>query len=1455
MTELNNFLESDFKPMKNTDIAIVGMSCLFPGAENLDTFWDNVLNGIDSNTEVPEDRIDPEYFKFSTNSKDAFYCKKGGFIPTPCINLEKLGITESYAKELDPSYLLALHLVYSALEDAQVFKKNISLNKSSIIIGKSSYPNYSEINSINANHTAVQLVETIKNILPEITEEEISKIKNSFKEANSFGEKQNNVSSLPSFIAQFLNIKGGAYTVDASTVSSLLAVKNSITELLNDTVDISIAGGLHFSHTPDFWKSLNEKSLFSKNERMSPFSENADGILLGEGAGFIVLKKLDKAISDNDRIYAVIKGLGIVNEYNNISEGQIRSISEALLNSSLQPEDIFYVEANGTSIKSEDSLELESLKNIYSNDSHTLHIGSVKANIGHTMSASGMAGIIKTVLSLYNRQIPQTIHSENPIELLAGKYVVPVTKTIEWQNDTIPLIAGVNDFNNEGTYAHLILKSHDKNPSQKKLTFTEEVIAITAKTKEELIYAIDNRNFTFSDINGDYRLIVFNPTPERLEKAKKLIAKDKPWKGRQDIWFSNKPLLKGNGKIAFLFPGFDPSSNPEVQSIAEYFGCEIPEETAQSNPILNQSFKQFHAGEIIDSSLKTLGVIPDMNAGHSLGEWFAAKSSGLISNDSVKNLLASMDPDKYQVSNAYFIAAGCGVDKLNPYIEKIPDLYVSNDNCPSQILLCGTEQARDSILDVLKSKQIFHQVLPFQSGFHSPFIKDKLYLLDEALEHIKIEHNQIPVWSATTLELYPDNFKDFKELTIKHLLQAVRFRELIEKMYTQENARMFIQIGSGSLIGFVDDILKNKEYSAISAYVSNRTTLEQLRRILALLFIEGKNDLDTEFLGIKETTNDQDSKFKLSLNVPILKDFSVIDEISKKYHSQPTSINELSTDLFIDSSHPVAMAMNENISALLDMQSELNQLIKSNGNFSVSYKQKITSNNRNIQQTDLHNEENHTQSVESVNKTGKSFEENLYVDIKEHPYLIDHSLFKQPSHWTILEDIGPVIPMTMTFELLIEAAHKQDINKKVLRLGPVSVFQWMKVFTPFSQKIEGTWKSEEQISLKIKNFATGEVLLGNSFPTPDPHYLNEIEWEANTLIPPTKETIYKEHMFHGPGYQGIIEVTNINEKGLRGFIKKSTGKGSLLDNIGQLYGLFLQLTLGDESSVSFPVKIEEINFYQDVQDQQGVFECICLPTSLTAQIATADIIIKREGKIWCIIKGWKNQIFEGFDKKLWNLTMSPSEYILSDNIAPDIYFFDNAYSKAINWEFLMNIYLNQEEKRHYDSLMLNKKKDYLISRISLKDSVRKFIENHSGKKYYPIEFNVQYDPNRKPSIHGVPETKNMEISIAHKGSNSVTISSYKPVGIDIETIENRDKGFMDLAFTSQEMKLLEGKDLAEWTTRFWTAKEAYGKMLGLGLKGNPKQYEVESINGEILTIKNTTINTIKYNNFIIGWTL
>jgi phosphopantetheinyl transferase len=209
---------------------------------------------------------------------------------------------------------------------------------------------------------------------------------------------------------------------------------------------------------------------------------------------------------------------------------------------------------------------------------------------------------------------------------------------------------------------------------------------------------------------------------------------------------------------------------------------------------------------------------------------------------------------------------------------------------------------------------------------------------------------------------------------------------------------------------------------------------------------------------------------------------------------------------------------------------------------------------------------------------------------------------------------------------------------------------------------------------------------------------------------------------------------------------------------------------------------------------------------------------------------------------------------MSEEIAPGIFMFHNAYQRVVSWDFILKRYFNQTEKAYIRSLLPNKRKERIISRVAVKDAVRALLKEKKNEAYYPIEFEVCNNAAGKPFPEGTM-TKGIHISIAHKNTDAVGIARFDtPVGIDIEEISEKNAGFNDLVFHASELALMADKDQTEWVIRCWVAKEAYGKYLGKGLQGNPKAYIIDEINGDFLRINNVIIKTIKHNNYIIGWT-
>jgi 3-oxoacyl-(acyl-carrier-protein) synthase/phosphopantetheinyl transferase/malonyl CoA-acyl carrier protein transacylase len=1417
--------------MKKTDVAVIGMSCIFPGAADVAEFWKNIINKVDAMQDVPADRIDQVHFDQGSAGVDRFYCNRGGFIPDFEFDPSRFGILPVAVEGTEPDHLLTLSLAHKALEDAGVFEKNVSLEKTGIIIGKGNYAGPGATRAIEIIRTGEQIAKVLKDLLPDLADEEIEKVKKEYQLRKGRFGADTAMGLIPNLVASLvanrLNLGGVAYTLDAACASSLIAVDHALQELNSKRCDMVIAGGVHVGQNAAFWSIFTQLGALSRKGKISPFDEQADGLLIGEGCGFVVLKRLEDAVAAGDRIYAVLKGVGVSSDGSGTSvmspsvKGQLKAIKQAWENAGLDANDIGYIEAHGTGTPLGDKTELETLLQFFGNDPvrPKAGIGTVKSNIGHAMPASGIAGLIKTSLALYHGIIPPTLHCDVPLAQMKATRFRAVQDAQDWASSGLPRIAGVNAFGFGGINAHVVLEGYaGQNNRPDEALETDAVLLLARDSHAALMAALETSDREPGA--GQYRIAVFDPTAERIQKAIKIASKNRPWRNKQDIWYSNEPMLSSGGKIAFVFPGFDGLAGGEAESVASYFNIPLDSE-GQADGLLNEALKIVHKSSVLDIALKQLGVLPDMNAGHSLGEWLAGRSAGLTDESSVLQLLNCLNPETFELKDSRFIAVGCGTDRLEPVIAGIKDLYLSNDNCPQQVILCGTHAALDELIPVLKARQIFHQVLSFQSGFHSPFIADKLDVMLEGMEHMVFREASIPLWSATTLELYPEGFKEIRQLSVDHLVKPVRFRELTKKLY-DEGARMFIQVGSGGLTGFIDDTLRGQSFSTISANVSLRSGLKQLQRVLAALFVEGKVT-GMKLMGY-ETKGQENKGISLQLGSPLISGLSGLKALSLK---QTAGISRKPA-LLEDVTNPLMQAFNENVEEMMGIQSELLQLFQEGGRSQVVLPA--------VQIMDA--------APERI-----PFQEKLDINLENCPYLIDHSLLRQPKGWHCVEDMDPVIPMTMIFELFAEIALAQSPAEQVQKIMNTRVFQWMNVANPFRETITGEWKSPQLAYLNLERFANAEVLLGGQYLEAP---VKDFDVGKPLNVHKTRQEIYDTHMFHGPAYQGIKKILAVGELGITGIIEGGAGKGSLLDNAGQLFGLWLQLNL-TQDRIAFPVKIQEIAFYGDFKDQQGSFECTCVLTELTEEFATGNFILKRAGQVWAIITGWQNRRLE-IDEALWRISMSPLNNRLSEEVAPGVFLFHHAYNRVVSWDFILKRYANQEEKKHHLSLLPNKRKEWLISRVAVKDAVRNLLNQIKQEAYYPIEFEVRSDELRKPYLQG-SMTDGIHISIAHKGTDAVGIARYdKPVGIDIERIEERSEGFYELVFSESERTLLADKEKDEWATRFWVAKEAYGKYLGKGLQGNPKAYTINAINGEELSINGVLIKTIKHKNYIIGWT-
>ena len=1392
----------------NQDIAIVGLSCIFPGAGDAETFWSNIEYKVDAIREVPEGRMDGVFFDTTVKEVDRFYCRRGGFIDEfAAFDPALFGILPVSVEGTEPEHLLTLRLAHEALTDAGVWERRLALDKTGIIIGKGNYTGPGATRAIEIIRTGQQLVQLLHELAPTLSGVELDRIKKEFQTKKGRFAADTAMGLIPNLVASLvsnrLDLGGPAYTVDAACASSLVAVDQAVRELCEGNSDLMIAGGVHACQNAPFWSIFTQLGALSRNQQIRPFDQKADGLLIGEGCGFIVLKRLEDAIRDEHRIYAVIKGVGIASDGAGSSvmspstKGQAKAIRRAWENAGLDLSDLGYIEAHGTATPLGDRIELETLTAVFGGMGaakagaglgsgaggalQKVGIGSVKSNIGHAMPAAGIAGIIKTALALYHGKLPPTLHCEEPLEAMKDSRFEPVREVVDWRDTGLPMRAGVNAFGFGGINGHVVMEAA-AGPWRGVRERTRMVavgaasggagmavdddgldrpVVLARATAEGLIRALKNKETDPG--KGDFRIVLFDPVEERIAKAIKIIERGKPWRNRQDIWFTNEPMVSGGGKIAFLFPGLDGLSGGEVGTVAEYFKLASDERadggvndgaSGGKETVIGSALRLTERSRVLDTALKRLGVWPDLNAGHSAGEWLAGRSAGWATEETVKQLLQQLDNQSFDIANVGFLAVGCGYDRVGPMLAGIKDIYLSNDNCPQQVILCGTNEAMATLMSLLQEQQIFHQVLPIRSGFHSPFLKDRIDVLVDNMRSVRFQRMRIPLWSATTLEVYPESEEAIRELCVAHLLQPVRFRELTEKLYN-EGVRLFIQVGSGGLIGFIDDTLKGKEYSSVAANVSARAGLAQLQRVLAALYIEGAV-VDMPFLGVQRVAA---AGMRLQLGSPLISGIDSLKGIVEKGRAPGAGAAGqkgvkgagMAGVTAVERTFLATMAM------MSDSQEEVLTLFREKGNEAAAVARK----NPVIHQ--------------------------LNISLETHPYLIDHSLVRQRAGWKEAKDMNPVIPMTMLFELFGEIMEEHAPGRVLWKMRDIEILQWMNVAVPFRETVKGEWEGDDLLLLDLDRFASAEMVLVGPMGK-DETGVGRSE-DIGELLPvkPTVEQIYEQHMFHGPAYQGIREVVGMGRKGITGIIEGSTGKGSLLDNAGQLFGLWLQFIL-EKDRIAFPVKIKEIEFYGDRSDQQGRFECTCCLTSLNEGFATADFVIKKEGHVWAVVRGWQNRRLE-IDQQFWRMTMSPLKNFLSEEIAPGVFYFHNAYNRVVSWDLVFKRYFNSAERGAIALMSPTRKKEWTISRIAAKDAVRAQVLRNRKEAFYPVEFEIKADEKGRPFPHGTG-MGSVHLSLAHKGPDAVAIAAYgTPVGIDIETIQERDAEFIGAVFHPEELAM------------------------------------------------------------------
>lgn len=428
------------KSVAREDVAIIGMSCRFPGARNIDEFWQNLLNGVDSVGDIPPGRWDVERWYSPDREPGKMYCKQGGFIDdVDQFDAAFFNISEQEACWIDPQHRLLLENSYRALEHAGIPTSPLADSNVGVFMG---------IMGLDYAY------------LPQIEKEGVLESFQGGGLSHSAGVGR---------ISYIFGFEGPSVSVDTASSSSLVALFQAVRSLQEGDCNMALAGGVNAILAPFNSLLMSKAGLMAPDGRCKSFSAEADGFGRGEGCGVVVLKRLSDAQRDGDNILAVVRGASVV--HNGFSGGitapnsksQVRAINEALADANIAPSQVQYLEAHGTGTEYGDPMELNAAASVYGKgrkaDSPLL-VGSVKANISHLEAAGGSSGLIKTILALQHGVIPPQIHCDEPSPHIPWKRL-PVAMVREQTNwpEAEERFAGITSLGLVGTNAHVILSS------------------------------------------------------------------------------------------------------------------------------------------------------------------------------------------------------------------------------------------------------------------------------------------------------------------------------------------------------------------------------------------------------------------------------------------------------------------------------------------------------------------------------------------------------------------------------------------------------------------------------------------------------------------------------------------------------------------------------------------------------------------------------------------------------------------------------------------------------------------------------------------------------------------------------------------------------------------------------------------------------------------------------------
>jgi len=799
-------------------VAIIGMACRFPGANNIAEFWENLKAGVESIAEFSDEELLKENVQKDLLENPEYVKRKGVLNNVEEFDAGFFGYNPEDARLTDPQHRLMLECTWEALENSGYVPDKYS----------------GEINVYAGMADSVYLQ---KNIL-----------KNMFytQSLDWFNLRMGTSdATLATQLAYRLNTRGSAITVNTACSTALVAVISAYRNLIHFDCDLGIAGAISIDLPQHAGYLYQPGGIVSPDGHCRAFDEQAAGTVFSSGVGVVILKRLEDAKRDKDTIYAVIKGYGLNNDgshkvgYTAPSMlGQAKCLASAYEFSEVNPDTVGYIEAHGTGTQLGDPIEVHALTQVFSRYTQRkqfCQLSSVKTNIGHTDIASGMAGLIAATLSLYYKKHIPTLHYQKPnpaLDIEESPFYIN-TQLSDWNTDNVPRRAGVSAFGIGGTNAHIVLEECSVESQSSIDSMDEHLIILSAKSRQALNEMV-NRHLTFVQNDKAADDITLNAIAYTLQVGRAefphryaFVAANKEefidyLNGKSKGLHSTNLSRNGTKEIVFMFPGQGcqyAGMGTALYNMCPYFrqlvniGCRKTREildidlqslffgtnniSGQLTADLNLTKYAQPAIFILEYSLAKLlmhwGIEPSAMIGHSLGEYVAACIADVFSYEDAVILIckrAQLMSDELQGTMLLITVTD---DELQEFI--MPGISVAAINAKDHFVLSGHVADMEVVKEMLTTQGIKYVTFETPHAFHSKMFDKILDGYRHILAEFDFKSPKIPYLSNVTGDWITEGEVTDANYWVRHLRETVKFSDGINKLIKQFD--LFIEVGPG----------------------------------------------------------------------------------------------------------------------------------------------------------------------------------------------------------------------------------------------------------------------------------------------------------------------------------------------------------------------------------------------------------------------------------------------------------------------------------------------------------------------------------------------------------------------------------------------------------------------------------------------------------------------------------